>query len=77
MSISIIGLEKKDSRGAAEVSLARLSKIKSVMAGFMPAIHFPETDEVLRRLWKMDHRDEPGDDEFLLVMDPVDSPASA
>ena len=32
-------------------------KNKVVMAGFMPAIHFPEADGVLLRLWKMDRRD--------------------
>ena len=37
-----------------------------VMAALVAAIHFPEADEVLHRLWKMDHRDEPGDDDFLL-----------
>jgi hypothetical protein len=35
----------------------------SVMAGFIPAIHFPESLQALLRLWKMDGRHEGGHDE--------------
>jgi hypothetical protein len=42
------------------------------MAGFFPAIHFPESVGALRialrfiihRFWKMDHRHEAGDDDL-------------
>jgi hypothetical protein len=33
------------------------------MAALVAAIHFPETDQKYRRLWKMDGPDEPGHDE--------------
>jgi len=36
------------------------------MATLVAAIHFPEAYEVLHGLWKMDHRDEPGDDDMNL-----------
>jgi hypothetical protein len=33
-----------------------------VMAGPVPAIHFPETVQDVFGLWKMDHRHKAGDD---------------
>ena len=38
--------------------------LHSVMAGFIPAIHFPETCQFLRRFWKMDGRHEGGHDDL-------------
>ncbi|MBS0274174.1 MAG: hypothetical protein JSR55_07165 [Proteobacteria bacterium] len=35
----------------------------SVMAGLVPAIHFPEMDNFLHRFWKMDGRHEGGHDD--------------
>jgi hypothetical protein len=32
------------------------------MAALVAAIHFPETVQAWLGLWKMDHRDKPGDD---------------
>jgi hypothetical protein len=40
--------------------------LHSVMAGFIPAIHFPETRQYLCRFWKMDGRHEGGHDDFIL-----------
>ena len=37
------------------------------MAGFIPAIHFPEAIYILHRLWKMDGRHEGGHDENSFV----------
>jgi hypothetical protein len=34
------------------------------MAGFIPAIHFPETDQNFGGLWKMDGRHKGGHDEL-------------
>ena len=45
---------------------SRYLNLKSIMAALVAAIHIPESNDVLHRLWKMDHRDKPGDDEILL-----------
>jgi hypothetical protein len=45
--------------------LSESSSIPStVMAGFIPAIHFPETDQNFGGLWKMDGRHKGGHDEL-------------
>ena len=59
---------------ATQLGSAFSCKIKSVMAGAVPAIHFPEADEVLHRFWKMDGRHEGGHDEFGLDMGEKTSP---
>jgi hypothetical protein len=38
---------------------------KFVMAGLVPAIHFPEASKSLHGLWKMDGRHEGGHDELI------------
>jgi hypothetical protein len=39
------------------------AKSSNVMAGLVPAIHFPEALQALNRLWKMDGRHEGGHDD--------------
>jgi hypothetical protein len=46
------------------LKFARSIPLYLVMAAFVAAIHFPETEQEEIRLWKMDRRDEPGDDGF-------------
>jgi hypothetical protein len=38
-------------------------KKNAVMAGLVPAIHFPETEQNDHRFWKMAPRHKAGDDE--------------
>jgi hypothetical protein len=49
---------------ATQLGVASFCKYDSVMAGLVPAIHFPETAEFLHRFWKMDGRHEGGHDEY-------------